>query len=220
MRFIDGWAVPEQCQTHAKWIAETGNLAHDSYIMDKLKPYIKEGMTVVDVGAHIGSHSIKYSNYVGFTGKVIAFEPNPEAFECLKHNMSGIKNVRIHNLGLSNKDKKLGIVNNPQNIGANYLTGDGNIPCIRFDDLHLNKVDFIKVDIEGMEPEFLDGARNTINTHKPIMFIEINRFALARNGYNPETVYDFLRKFGYTFKNITEGENLQGEQFDIICKPN
>lgn len=220
MRFIDGWAVPEHCQTHAKWIAETGNLAHDTYIMDKLKPYIKEGMTVVDVGAHVGTHSIKYSNYVGFTGKVIAFEPNPEAFDCLKHNMGGIKNVRIHNLGLSNTDKKLGMVNNPQNIGANYLAGEGNIPCIRFDDLHLNNVDFIKVDIEGMEPEFLDGARNTIKNHKPVMFIEINRFALARNGYTPETVYDFLRKFGYTFKNITDGEELDGEQFDIICKPN
>lgn len=220
LRIIDGIAVPRNCTHHAKWIAETSVLAHDHYIMNKLAPYVKPGMTVVDAGGHIGTHCVQYSRWVGDTGRVICFEPNPEAFECLEYNLRARKNVTLHNLGLAKEDKKLGMVNNPENIGANHLEGEGNIPCIRLDNLHLKSLGFFKIDCEGMEVEIMEGARHTIQAHKPVLFIEVNRGALARQGFTPEDIYNKLITFGYSYRNITDGEGLTGEQFDIICIPN
>lgn len=219
IKLIKGWAVPETDQTHSKWIEETGTLVHDRYITGKLKPYMRQGMHVVDAGAHIGTHALFYSLQVGYDGKVICFEANPITYNCLHFNVGGIKQVELHNVGLGSKSGEMSVAHNPDNVGASFLISGSGIPIITLDSLNLSKCDFIKVDIEGLEPDFLQGASETIQKHKPVMFIEINRTALERNNYTPEDVYRFLYKFGYSYTNITEGEDLNGIQFDIICKP-
>lgn len=217
-RIIDGVTVLATDRLHSKWIEETGHLAHDQYLKEKLRPYIKEGDTVIDIGAHIGTHSIMYSQWAGKTGKVHAFEPNLPVFECLSANMATHPNVKCYNVGVSDKDEQVSMNHNPENPGASYINGPGNIPLIRLDNLHL-KPNFIKIDAEGWEPKVLAGCRHTIKEHRPYMFIEINRSALKRQGFEPEDIYNFLITFGYTYRNITDDEGLAGEQFDIICIP-
>lgn len=217
-RIIDGVYVLATDTLHSKWIADTGHLVHDKYLEQKLRPYIKAGDVVLDIGSHYGTHAAMYSTWVGKHGTVHAFEPNKPVFDCLYKNMITRPNVKCHNLGLSDEEGKTGIAHNAENPGASYLTGEGEIPLIRLDNLHL-KPNFIKVDAEGFEVKILTGARNTIKAHKPILFIEINRGALERQRSKPEDVYNILVNFGYHYDNITPGEGLSGEQFDIICTP-
>ncbi len=70
----------------SSWVEEAGRLCHDSMVHESILPLIKEGDWVVDAGAYIGDHTIAYAEKVGSRGRVIAFEINPPALECLKHN--------------------------------------------------------------------------------------------------------------------------------------
>ena len=62
--------------------------AYERDLVALFKRYLKPGMTVVDVGANIGYFSVIAAGLVGDTGSVHAFEPFPECFNRLKHNLS------------------------------------------------------------------------------------------------------------------------------------
>jgi FkbM family methyltransferase len=205
--------------THiGKWVIESGRLDHDSNMLPLLNAYIHKGFTVVDVGAFIGDHTEYYVNRVGRTGKVYAFEPNPAAFECLEYNMASYPNVLCINAGASDNGGKIGIATDP-NAGASHAVEGGDIPCITLDGLNLTECHFIKIDCEGMEIKALDGAKATIAKHRPIMLIEVNRGALARQGVSAEALFAWLEVHGYRYRNIYTNQGLTDEQLDIICVP-
>src|SRR5262249_37578392 len=67
----------------SNWVEQEGRLDHDQNFLPGILEHIKPGDTVIDVGAFIGDHTVAYA---AKAKKVIAFEPNPLAFECLKYN--------------------------------------------------------------------------------------------------------------------------------------
>lgn len=217
MKIINGYAVLED-SFHGKWIEETGRLDHNISLHGELKDYVKPGMVCVDAGAHIGTETIWLANQVGFNGRVICFEANPTAFQCLKYNCLGLKNVEIHNKALGSRDGYVDIVEVKDNYGMSFTKEGTTVPMTRIDDMGLDKCDFIKIDCEGAEPDILEGATETIKKFKPILFIEINNEALERNGYRCNDVFDKLNIFGYSYRNIYESEKMEGTQYDIICQ--
>ncbi len=219
MIFVKGYACLND-EFHSKWIAQTGRLDHDEWLFKHLDQYVKEGDVVIDAGAHIGTHTIWYSKKVDHSGKVYAFEASTKAYECLIHNCKGIKNISLHNTALGEKSGTVTINEIAENQGMNFTTENGDIPMITIDSLGLNKLNFIKIDCEGAEPEILDGATETIARCKPIMFIEINKEALKRNGYTEVDVYEKLITLQYSFRNVYDTEQMEGIQYDIICIPN
>lgn len=217
MRILkNGIAVPDKDQLHGVWCENEG-LVHDKFIMDKLRHFIFEGMHIVDIGAHIGSHAAQYSIWTGHSGFVHCFEPNPETFECLKHNLGGIKNIRMHCVALGRKSGEAKMNPIAENMGASFLSEGVGTPVVTLDSMNLNQCDFIKIDAEGFEPDILLGAENTIKKFHPTMFIEINQGALKRNNSSVEEVFKILDNFGYNFKEITGTLPLSSEQYDIIC---
>ncbi len=217
MKIVRGYACLND-NFHAKWIEETGRLDHDQWLFKHLEPFVNEGDVVIDAGSHFGSHTIWYSNKVGHTGKVLAYEANQKAFTCLKYNCAGMKNIELNNVALGKTIGSVDLVEVPDNHGMAYTKEGKSIPLINIDSLKLEKLDFIKIDCEGAEPDILEGAKETIARCKPIMFIEINNYALERNGYTQETVFEILRILGYSFRNIYETEKMDGVQYDIICQ--
>ncbi len=217
MQIVNGYACLED-NFHAKWIKEAGRLDHDQSIFNVLDKFIKPGDVALDLGAHIGTHTLWYSNRVGFEGKVICYEPNPHAFLCLKYNCMGLKNVELNNMAIGKKQGFVDVIDWPDNHGMAYTKEGKSIPLINIDSLKLEKLDFIKIDCEGAEPDILEGAKETIARCKPTMFIEINNYTLERNGYTQETVFEILRILGYSFRNIYETEKMDGVQYDIICQ--
>ena len=87
------------------WVEETGHLDHDQNFLPKILEHIKAGDTVVDAGAFIGDHTIAYATRAGRRGKVLAFEPNEKAAECLRHNLElyNLDNVKVYHRALDEK---------------------------------------------------------------------------------------------------------------------
>lgn len=208
--------------THlSKWIEETGRLDHDAYLLPQILPFIKEGDTVIDGGACIGDHTIAYLRYVGPTGNVVAFEPNPQAYECLLHNCP---DAICMPYGLTDEACEFVSIHQQSNVGATYCSsvedGIGAVKCTSIDFYNPPSLHFLKLDIEGFELKALRGAQETIRKNRPVMLLEINSGALARNGHTPQMIYDFLLDMRYRFRTIPENCKLYSDpQFDLLCEP-
>ncbi len=145
----------------------------------------KTGETVLDVGACWGDTSLYFSHKVGVTGQVYAFEFIPSNLEILKKNLSlnpsFSKNIKIQNspVGENSEDKLFYLDQGPASrLFSNPISGQtGEAKLISLDDFvknnEIEKVDFIKMDIEGSELRALKGAKNTIMKFKPRLAIAI-----------------------------------------------
>jgi len=205
--------------THiGKWAIEAGRLDHDQNMLPLIRPYIPERGTVLDIGAYIGDHTVFYAACTGDRGNVFAFEPNPDAFECLRFNTEDLACVSAYNVGASDGTHTIGIAPS-KNGGASHAVPDGEVPCIAIDELHIDSCDFIKLDCEGMEPRAMAGMAKTVARCQPIMLIEVNETALLRQGFSPEHIFRHLREWGYSCRNIYAEQPMAGDQFDILCRP-
>lgn len=149
-----------------------------------LKDYIKEDDIVIDVGACIGTHTIPFCSMVGQSGFVFAFEPQRINYNILCANVAinSILNVSCILGGASDMPgiTKVPLLdpNRAQNFGAiNIEKFDAGEPVqlIPIDGLKLQNCNLIKIDVEGMESKVIEGADDTIEEYKPIIFAENNR---------------------------------------------
>lgn len=154
----------------------------------------KGGDIFIDIGANVGIFSLIASSKFR---RVIAFEPVPEIYDKLKHNIeiSSALNIEIETCCLSDKSTSDEIHINPLNFGGNSLEGfskeyieDSGLngwQILKVDLEPLDKVldqknlepeekiSLIKIDVEGHEESVIRGAQNTINTYLPDLFIEV-----------------------------------------------
>lgn len=215
MKIVHGNIAVIDGDTHiSKWVEESGRLDHDQYALPIILQHIKPGDTVIDAGAFIGDHTIAYIKAVGPTGQVYAFEPNQEAFECLKHNCPEALNF---NVGVSDKYEFVNY-SKSDNAGAGRISRSGmdKIQTVQLDTLEISKLNFLKMDIEGHELKALLGAQQMIAKFKPTMWIEINAGALEQNGTCEGEIYSLILSMGYSIQEFPE----VGAQYDILCKPN
>ena len=158
-----------------------------SYIMKNLKL----GETFMDIGANNGYYTILAADLVGPKGKVISIEPNPNAFQRLLHNIeiNNLKNVIPLNIALSDKDGKATLyLNNDSEDGlASLIKGEQfesffEVELKRFDHLFEDeKINIIKMDVEGSEINVIRGAENYIKSHKGIKIIMEWNFSYRTN---------------------------------------
>lgn len=193
--------VPDDIKWHLKkdiyWESGIGRL---------IKENTKPGSIAIDIGAHIGIHTITMSRKVGVNGKVIAFEPQEKMFFELTHNLqlNDCKNVLAINNALGDERKTVQLnKRNPENEGGTAIGLGGDLAeQITLDCLNLNDVSLIKIDVERYELHVFKGAVETIKRNKPVIIFEL----LAGNDYlncEPEIkaqfdyVLNFVRDLGY-----------------------
>lgn len=156
--------------------------------IDLFKELIKEGDTVYDVGANIGSHTLAFAEIVGKEGTVVAFEPQRQVYYVLCANvaLNNISHIHCIPCAVSNI---AGSIRVPElnfkeqgNFGALELqesfpdSMDFSIAQVMvIDDLNPVSCDFLKIDVEGMESRVLVGAKKTIETYKPFLYVEDDR---------------------------------------------
>ena len=212
-------AIVEGDEWIGRWVQESNRLDHDQNALPYVLPLVKAGDTVVDAGANIGDWTCALLKAVGGTGTVLAFEPNPDSHACLVHNCPG---VIPYNNGLSDETGPV-ILKREANAGASYLIqgtiGAQETWVITLDSFNLHRLDLFKLDVEGFELKALRGATSTIKRLRPVIVMEMNRGALARNGHTYDDIWAYLQEMGYTYANLYPGQPLDGEQFDIIAKP-
>ncbi len=148
------------------------------------KKYLHKDSVVLDIGANTGHHSLFFSQYAQ---QVYSFEPYEKMFHVLEGRVAdnNIKNIKSFNFGLGDTNQFLDFFapegrNNGigsfirSEVGRNI----GKLEIKKGDDvisgLGINRIDFIKIDVEGMEVSVLKGLIETIRTHKPVMFIEMS----------------------------------------------
>lgn len=216
----EGFAVADNDTHFSQWIAQTGQIDHGQRIAERFAKWFGPGDTAIDVGACLGDHTVPYAQIVGHTGKVYAFEPNQEAYECLIYNTKNYNQIQCFNFGLSDAEQDIGFVRHP-NLGASYLEqGTGTSVHIKpldslIDSYDFSKTKFIKIDVEGFELNVLEGAVKIITQYRPVIMIEIAGCHQARYGKQPSDIYAWLTKNGYTPEQI-----LDVEQYDLVAYPN
>ncbi|MBZ5593592.1 MAG: FkbM family methyltransferase [Acidobacteriia bacterium] len=185
-------------------------------IWDSISPVLSQGNVFLDVGAHIGYFSMKAAARVGKTGRVVAFEPNPETLKLLRENVAAnqAQNVVVEPIACTDREQMLTLYAAAgSNTGASSLARHNadisaeNPPRpypVRgrpIDDvvreLDLTRVDAIKIDVEGAEVGVLRGAVDTLKRFHPRLVIEVVAQQLASFQTTPDDVAAVLRDAGY-----------------------
>lgn len=192
--------------------------AHDWRPIFVLEKFLKKGNTFIDIGANQGEYALWAARKTTASGKVLAFEPMDEIFSQLKVNISlnpSYKNtIEAIQLGLSDNPGEINLYGKEgSNEGVNTIFPSPEhtflIQKIELDTLdnQLEKlqpswVDLIKIDVEGAELQVLKGATKSISKFKPSLIIEINKEACQSAGYEADEILEFLKGYGYAFKQI------------------
>ena len=187
--------------------------AHDFKIF---KDNVKVGDNVVDLGANVGYFTLILAKLVGPTGKVFAFEPDPRNLTLLKKNIeyNNYKNVIIVPKAVSNVNDKCTLYVGQKTFGQNKIYKPEKtrtqkfIPTdsetIRLDDFFkannlLNKISFIKMDIEGAEVLALSGMKKILKLNKNIkIFTEVEISYLEDAGSSYDQFIDLLTENNFT----------------------
>lgn len=149
----------------------------EANIAELMQKYTRENSTAIDIGAHIGTHTLSLAKFVGEKGSVVAFEPQLKLFSELVMNMNlnGCNNVTAYRCALGDMEKRIEM--SPAYPGNEGGTGIGfggdHAKMVLLDAFELDNVSFIKMDVENFEYEVLLGAEKTILKNKPVMIIEI-----------------------------------------------
>ncbi len=178
-----------------------------------LDRFLKTGMHVIDIGANEGCYTVLCGAKVGKEGKVWSFEPSPREFAVLKANadLNPELNITCFPMALGNKNgtAKLriaeGIHAGQNTLGQfSYAINEldsATVSLRRLDHLLLEtkpeRVDLIKVDVEGAEGLVLDGATKTLDKFRPVILLEVLGKGLAALGYSPIRLINLFRGMGY-----------------------
>jgi FkbM family methyltransferase len=149
-----------------------------------LPSLISAGDWVIDVGANVGHYTKRFSELVGTTGRVIAFEPVPETFALLAANLQTLStsNVTLINVAASDKADVVGMSIPAFDTGlrnfyqahlSNFPDSHVHVLTLRVDSLKINnKIALIKIDAEGHESCVLSGMHELLLRDKPTLIVE------------------------------------------------
>lgn len=235
--------VPHLDSVIGKTIRHTGAWARtDLALFDAM---IAPGAVVFDVGAHIGHHAVHFSTLVGANGQVFCFEPQTALYRFAMGNLAinACRNVRAFcgALGEADGHARMRAVpaGQPANLGEVGLAFSGDAApgeavevwsldsLVNAGKILIDRLDFMKIDVQSFELPVLKGARNTITRFKPAIFIEISPYWMQERGYDYREIYYFLRMVGYEFKHFDEGYGIvdgirqwdgsKSEEWDVLC---
>jgi FkbM family methyltransferase len=175
----------------------------------------RPGFTVLDIGANIGAHAVRFSKLVGPTGHVYAFEPMEYAYTKLVRNLSlnNASNTKTLRLALSDA----AVAQQQVHFRSSWTTSgrrqdpESSVEMRRLDDWAraegVDHVDLIKLDVDGFEYRVLAGGRELIARTTPVILIEAGAWHFTTGG-NPLRL---LSDLGYGFRDAVTLEELSLE---------
>ncbi len=209
-------AIYTSGDSYIEW-AILSNGTYEDEINKLIRISLKADENAIDVGGNIGLQSIRMSQSVGRTGKVLAFEPLRHLREKFTKNigLNKAENITLLPFALSSEeteadfivDKKLwnqGTFSLGNKIGAGdkeriiIKKGDG-IPEIQ----SLGSLSLIKIDVEGFEFQVIRGLLTTIEKHRPRIIFEYDENYWRDNGQDINDCYLLLKSLNYTLYQVT-----------------
>ncbi|WOV93486.1 MAG: FkbM family methyltransferase [Candidatus Nitrosoabyssus spongiisocia] len=191
--------------------------SHEPFETELLSKWIKESDYVLDLGANIGYFTLIMSKLVGDSGKVFSFEPSMDNFEILKKNIkvNNCNNVIIENMAVGNKNGEIKLyLSDNQSMHTLYentisTNRSVTVPIIKLDDYYnkksINKINVIKMDVEGAELDTLRGMSNILTENKDVvLFVEFNPESIKKAGMLPKDQLAFIDDLGFKIYVIYE----------------
>ena len=211
---------------------------YEEQVVGKLASLLKPGMTFLDVGANIGLHTTVAAHRVGPTGRVLAIEPQQGPLNLLQQNiaLNGLKNVTVVKCGLGATEGTMELFQlSKTNSGMatlaasarEHAVGSETVDVKRLTTIAaqtgIDKIDAVKIDVEGAEMEVLLGADDFLSHHRPaFMLIECVDKYLARFGASSAGLVEYLRNRGYDITALHRGrwepvQSADGLAADILA---
>ena len=232
VRRLLGIPLPLRLSFGVWWLAENSaldrELIYDGFETAEaafVATFLRPGMTVLDVGAHHGLYTLLASKRVGREGRVIAFEPSPrERRRLARHlhfNLCGNVEVQSCALGDHSGEANLYLVegmhdwcNSLRPPSIEERTSKVRVEVRRLDDvlegMSWPRVDFIKLDVEGAELSFLQGARRMLHGDvRPAILAEVQDVRTAPWGYSAREIVRFLSDAGYSWFALADDGSLE-----------
>ncbi len=208
---------------------------------------LSDGDGMVDVGANVGVYALQSARKVGPSGRVYAFEPQPDVNEMLKRSATDngfAERMSIIHAGVGAEDRLMQIWRHHHtNQGASRMvdheqvvTGSAStVQLVRLDSIHFDrKIKVLKVDIEGFEPKMVQGGQKFFRDHQPIVLTEFYPNAIRHGaGVDPTLYFNQWIELGYQLRYFDTGK-VKGpfgiedvkrhdngvDLFNVVCVPN
>lgn len=194
---------------------------------------VGSGWTIIDVGAHVGTFAIPFARRVGPTGRVVAVEPYEPSARLLEINaaLNLVHNtVDVVQAALGRREGTAVLrASGHRNTGATYaepladgaaLPEDAAISTMTLDALTtgmgLDRVDLVKIDVEGMEFDVLMGGAETIQRWTPLLYLEVASSQLERASATTREMESLLRSWGYRFYRNVGERNAPHDRYEIV----
>jgi FkbM family methyltransferase len=195
---------------------------YDTELHLAIERVVQPGMVCMDIGAHFGEVALHMAARAGKNGRVYAFEPEPQTYERLiKHAERNERRMPIVTSPLALSDRTgpsvlyamdgdadnqgLGSLLNSrpqltQQIEVQSSTLDAFVKAQK-----LERLDVIKIDIQGAEIRCLRGAHETLRRFNPILFLEISPADLKSGGWDSRDLCEVLEVYGYAIYRLKKG---------------
>lgn len=201
---------------HLRSLEPAGGLGHEQHVLEKFLSRLRPDDVVYDIGSNYGIYAVLVAQRVGLNGKVIAFEPDSEAFEHLEQNLrlNSLVNVRPFRLALGDDCRKA-------QLFLGEFTGDSSLVGPRVGRRGAEEVEVIegdrmvererlpiprevKIDVEGNEFAVIHGLRRTLARPEcELVCCEVHP-QLLPDGKKPEQVIDLLKSLGFAQTEVYE----------------
>jgi FkbM family methyltransferase len=191
---------------------------------------VKPGATVLDIGANIGAHTLPLAALVGERGRVVSFEPTAFAFRKCATNVAlnpglGSRITMLQAMLVASERDAL-----PSAVFSSWPLVDSQDlhekhrgrmmdtkgACVStldriVDDLRLDRIDFIKLDVDGYEYPVLAGGVNSLRRFRPTIALELAPYIHSEHGYTFEELIAVLSFAGYCFSDMATGKSIPSD---------
>jgi FkbM family methyltransferase len=199
---------------------------HEKYETELFKKMVQDGMVVVDIGANIGYYTLIAAKLVGSKGIVYAFEPEPSTYDLLCKNIqaNGYTNIIPIEKAVSKTSGKTKLyvnatMTNFSSFGKdNVLIRSRNLDCLEVETTTLDdffgrtvgddRVDFMKIDVEGAEELVVDGAERVLRNNRLKILMEFAPRQLRNVGTDPLGLLYKLQNCGFAIKLLNERKQV------------
>lgn len=211
------------------WIEIDANLQGRLNLINQFLP---ENPTVFEVGAKDGDDSVKLAK-MWPTGTIISFEANPNQFQFYKEKAINFPNMLGYNLAVNTYngfatfhlcwgtggtdpvfEGASSLLAPSEAMAIHYMGPDITVPCVVFDDWcienNVNSVDFIWLDLEGFESQFLNSSPHILSSVK-VIYTETNFFKFREGTTQFLDLKKLLAQFGFEMIAHWYNEGLQGD---------
>jgi FkbM family methyltransferase len=210
------WPVSVRVGGDALWVDLRSSIgrgvfatgAFDEAVYRAAAAPLSKGDVVIDVGANIGYYALRFARAVGPDGRVHAFEVDERALRCLRRTLrhNAVAQLHLHELAVASSPGVLYLSETRESGHTRaYAQGPGRaVPCVCLDDhlaaCNVDRVDLIKIDVEGAELQVLQGAQVTLRNMRPRLVVEVVGDALAMFGDSPHELANLLDGLNYEMR--------------------